>query len=147
MKNNPSQWVHGKDCNLATAANNLIKAVGLDACSLVHNVNGNIIGQDPQLGPLAQNGGVTQTMLLSLGNPAINAGTNSGCPTTDQRGLPRDAQCDIGAFEYTDSTAPTVTSILRASTNPTTASSVSYTVTSESVTGVDVADFSLNTSG
>ncbi len=142
--------VHGKDCTgiIATAANNLIKAVGLDACSLVHNVNGNIIGQDPQLGPLAQNGGVTQTMLLSLGNPAINAGTNSGCPTTDQRGLPRDAQCDIGAFEYTDSTAPTVTSILRASTNPTTASSVSYTVTfSESVTGVDVADFSLNTSG
>ena len=43
---------------------------------------------------------------------------------------------------------PWVTSVLRASTDPTSAVSVNYTVTfSEPVTGVDIADFSLNLSG
>jgi predicted extracellular nuclease len=43
--------------------------------------------------------------------------------------------------------APTITSIVRAGTNPTNAASVAYTVTfSEAVTGVDSADFSLNVS-
>jgi hypothetical protein len=48
-----------------------------------------------------------------------------------------------------DTTPPTVSSIVRASTNPTTSgSSVDYTVTfSESVTGVDATDFVLTTSG
>ncbi|MBL8063023.1 MAG: S-layer homology domain-containing protein, partial [Anaerolineales bacterium] len=45
-------------------------------------------------------------------------------------------------------TAPVVSSITRASTNPTSASSVDFTVTfSKSVTGVDVNDFILTTSG
>jgi len=36
------------------------------------------------------------------GSPAINAGTNSGCPATDQRGYvhPAGAACDLGAYEY-----------------------------------------------
>ncbi len=55
------------------------------------------------VGPLANNGGATQTMALLPGSPAINAGSNSGCPATDQRGIarPRTTQnpCDIGAFE------------------------------------------------
>jgi hypothetical protein len=47
-----------------------------------------------------------------------------------------------------DTTAPTVSSIVAADTNPTTATSVKFTVTfSESVTGVDVSDFQLATSG
>ncbi|MBI5963341.1 MAG: 5'-nucleotidase C-terminal domain-containing protein [Chloroflexi bacterium] len=47
-----------------------------------------------------------------------------------------------------DSVAPTVSSIVRADANPTTAVSVNYTVTfSEPVTGVDVTDFSVTTSG
>jgi hypothetical protein len=47
-----------------------------------------------------------------------------------------------------DTTAPTVSSIVTADTNPTTASSVRFTVTfSESVTGVDTSDFQLATSG
>ncbi len=56
-----------------------------------------------RVGPLANNGGATQTMALLPGSPAINAGSNSGCPATDQRGIarPRTTQnpCDIGAFE------------------------------------------------
>lgn len=54
---------------------------------------------DPLLGPLTDNGGRTQTHALLPGSPAINAGTNDGCPATDQRGFRRVGICDIGAFE------------------------------------------------
>jgi CSLREA domain-containing protein len=58
---------------------------------------------DPQLGPLASNGGPTQTQALQPGSPAIDHGGTSanGCPPTDQRGIsrPQGPACDIGAFE------------------------------------------------
>jgi hypothetical protein len=65
----------------------------------------------PNLGPLQNNGGPTQTMALLPGSPAIDAGNPTGCADglghllkTDQRGDPRpDAEdiggCDIGAYE------------------------------------------------
>jgi DNA/RNA endonuclease G (NUC1) len=47
-----------------------------------------------------------------------------------------------------DAVAPLVTSITRASANPTSAASVDFTVTfSEAVTGVDIGDFTLTTTG
>jgi hypothetical protein len=65
-----------------------------------------LIGVDPALGPLANNGGTTQTMALGAGSPAIGAGgqctdpNNAGQPLqSDQRGQPRANPCDIGAFE------------------------------------------------
>ena len=56
---------------------------------------------EPLLGPLQDNGGPTDTQALGAGSPALDAGDNSVCPTTDQRGVPRPqgAACDIGAFE------------------------------------------------
>ena len=55
------------------------------------------------LGVLATNGGPTATMSLLSGSPAIDAGTTTGAPSTDQRGLPRPGPgnpgVDIGAFE------------------------------------------------
>jgi Domain of unknown function DUF11 len=56
---------------------------------------------NPLLGPLANNGGETDTMALLEGSPAIDAGTNVGCPPVDQRGMtrPQGPACDIGAFE------------------------------------------------
>ena len=61
------------------------------------------------LGPLANNGGPTQTHALVSSSPAINAGSPGGCVdsagallTTDQRGFPRpfnDRICDIGSYE------------------------------------------------
>jgi hypothetical protein len=53
------------------------------------------------LGPLQNNGGFTPTHLLPQGSSAIDAGTNAGCPATDQRGLSRPvgAACDVGAIE------------------------------------------------
>ncbi|MBS1861231.1 MAG: hypothetical protein JSS68_05900 [Actinobacteria bacterium] len=57
------------------------------------------------LGPLAGNGGSTETMALQAGSAAIGAG-EPGCVdaagkplATDQRSLPRFSPCDIGAFQ------------------------------------------------
>jgi uncharacterized repeat protein (TIGR01451 family)/CSLREA domain-containing protein len=56
---------------------------------------------NPMLAGLANNGGETDTLALQPGSPAIDAGTNAGCPAADQRGVPRPqgGACDIGAFE------------------------------------------------
>jgi hypothetical protein len=53
------------------------------------------------LGPLANNGGATLTHMLLPGSPAIDFGTDAGCPSTDQRGAhrPIGTQCDVGAVE------------------------------------------------
>lgn len=51
-----------------------------------------------KLGPLASNGGPTQTHALLGGSPAIDAGDNGG-ETTDQRGQPIVGVPDIGAYE------------------------------------------------
>jgi hypothetical protein len=79
------------------------------SCSL--KSAGDLNDTDPQLGPLQNNGGQTQTMALPSGSPAIDAGNPAGCTDTqghllktDQRGQPRPDQedtggCDIGAYE------------------------------------------------
>lgn len=55
---------------------------------------------DPALGPLADNGGPTQTMALLAGSAAIDAAEQASCPTFDQRGTRRPpGACDVGAFE------------------------------------------------
>jgi CSLREA domain-containing protein len=60
-------------------------------------------GTDPLLGPLADNGGPTPTHALQAGSPAIDRvpASETSCPATDQRGVPRPggAACDAGAFE------------------------------------------------
>jgi hypothetical protein len=62
-----------------------------------------IIGVDPLLAALANNGGPTRTQALLPGSPAIDAGSNPQGLTFDQRGagFPRvfGAAPDIGAFE------------------------------------------------
>ena len=63
---------------------------------------------DPEIGPLANNGGPTMTHALLVGSPAINAGTSCSV-TVDQRYVPRDTSCDIGAYEFTEFTTVSVT--------------------------------------
>jgi len=60
---------------------------------------GNIVGQDPQLGPLRDNDGPTLSMLPATTSPALNAA--SAGSTVDQRGSPRPsgAGYDMGAVE------------------------------------------------
>jgi CSLREA domain-containing protein len=72
-----------------------------NTCSF--NATGDLNNTDPLLGPLANNGGFTQTHALQVGSPAINAVVNS-CPppSTDQRGVtrPQGTGCDSGAYEF-----------------------------------------------
>jgi CSLREA domain-containing protein len=59
---------------------------------------------DPELGPLSNYGGPTETLALGTGSAAIDRVPTSraGCPATDQRGVrrPQGERCDIGAFEF-----------------------------------------------
>ncbi|HEV7764203.1 MAG TPA: Calx-beta domain-containing protein [Thermoanaerobaculia bacterium] len=63
----------------------------------------NITGTDPDLGPLADNGGPTETHLPNVGSPVIDSANLALTPglTTDQRGVTRPAgtAADIGAVE------------------------------------------------
>lgn len=54
--------------------------------SIFSGTNGNIVGEDPLLGPLADNGGPTSTHTLLEGSPAIDQGANPDVLTSDQRG-------------------------------------------------------------
>ena len=96
--------VHGV---FTTLGNNLVGNAGA-ATGFADGVLGDLIGsssqsRDPVLGPLADNGGLTPTRALLVGSPAINAGTFTDAPATDQRGTTRpksgQGQMDIGAFE------------------------------------------------
>ncbi len=76
---------------------------------VVDDADGNLVGVDPRLGPLADNGGPTLTHELLSGSAAIDAGEDSRALNTsgkqlvnDQRGLARfvGSAVDIGAFEF-----------------------------------------------
>ena len=75
---------------------------GVNLLSSLDGVVGSFTGivAAPGLGPLADHGGPTWTMLPLAGSPAIDAG-GSTTLTADQRGLPRvvGAKVDIGAVE------------------------------------------------
>jgi predicted outer membrane repeat protein len=79
-----------------------------NSCASSFTAPGDLNNTNPLLGALADNGGSTQTHALQAGSPAIDAGTNTGCPSADQRGVTRPLDgdgnsttiCDIGAFEY-----------------------------------------------
>jgi hypothetical protein len=97
----------GSECagEVASLGHNAIGAI--DGCILGSGVTFNAAGadgdifDDPELGPLQDNGGPTATYAITDSSPAFDAGDNAGCPATDQRGItrPQGAACDIGAFE------------------------------------------------
>ncbi len=94
--------VSGGDCLLTSSLKKNVNNLIMDgSCSPA-------LSGDPKLGPLADNGGRTQTMALLIGSPAINAGNDAACAAApvngkDQRGntRPNGAHCDIGAYEAT----------------------------------------------
>jgi hypothetical protein len=62
---------------------------------------GDLPSHNPLLGPLAFNGGTTQTEALLAGSPAVGAGATQGCPQKDQRGVARPGgSCSVGAYQY-----------------------------------------------
>jgi len=68
-----------------------------------------LVGVDPMLGPLRQNGGPTPTHALRIGSPAVGNG-GGACSPLDQRGAPR-RDCDSGAYELVFCLARPVTMV------------------------------------
>jgi hypothetical protein len=102
----------GDDCDgqFTSLRYSLIQTFDVDPqqCFLIEaNAEGNRLDEEPQLGPLADNGGQTPTLALAGNSPALSAGNpaepgSSGddvCEIDDQRGFRRIGRCDMGAFE------------------------------------------------
>ncbi|HEU5432500.1 MAG TPA: choice-of-anchor Q domain-containing protein, partial [Thermomicrobiales bacterium] len=86
-----------KPANVSFA--NLIMSNGAGAFGPCPGVT---LADDPQLGPLQDNGGFTPTMAIPFNGIAMNAGDAVTSLATDQRGVPRPQPVngyDIGAFE------------------------------------------------
>lgn len=98
----------------STSSFNII-GINQGTTGITNGTNGNQVGTpaspiDPRLGPLARNGGLTETHALMPNSPAIDKGSSFGL-TADQRGLIRPADlanyanaaggdgADIGALE------------------------------------------------
>jgi CSLREA domain-containing protein len=124
--NNPAQVINVSNTIVADNTDGSVAPTDHDDCSttltdsdfnLVESTTGclgltgtDITGQDPDLNPLAANGGVTLTHSYPAGAPPDNAGNNvdpiggtaPACLANDQRGFARDtavSRCDIGAYE------------------------------------------------
>jgi sporulation-control protein spo0M len=124
----PSDWAG----SAADAASSFSLVGDGTNTGLVNGIKGNITGNatspvNPQLGPLANNGGPTQTMALLAGSPAINAGSNSLLTglISDQRGAGfvriAGGTADIGAYEIQSHppATPTDNAISTTNTTPT----------------------------
>jgi hypothetical protein len=72
----------------------------LSGCSLTTKT-GDQTNKDAMIEPLMS--GFPPYYRLRKGSPAIDKGTNTGCPATDASGVtrPQNGACDAGAFEYT----------------------------------------------
>jgi hypothetical protein len=95
---------------------------------------------DPKLGPLANNGGLTQTHALLTGSPAIDAAVGN-CPSTDQRGItrPQGTACDIGSVEVLQPT--TLTLLAPTGTITTVEGNPRYRWANTGATSYDIAVF------
>jgi uncharacterized repeat protein (TIGR01451 family) len=131
------------NCNTAVESKGPNLENGVECGFAAHGGLGNA---NPLLGALANNGGETETMALSLGSPAIDAGSDEGCPAADQRGVkrPQGASCDIGAFEFQPTADLAITQSASATTL-TAGADVTYTLKvsnngPEGAAGVTVQD-------
>jgi len=119
IANSTTNNIPGGDCaNDGTLGINFNNLVEDASCSA-------LLSGDPILGALANNGGSTQTLALLAHSTAINAGNDAICLLTpinnlDQRGItrPDGSHCDLGAYEYVDTTAPNITVFTATSQSP-----------------------------
>ena len=98
-----------EDGGSAAITSNGHNIAGDGSCNLTEPTD--MPNTDPLIGPMADNGGSSPTAALLQGSPALDGGTDFGCPPNDQRGLPRldrdgngdggadNNPCDIGAYE------------------------------------------------
>ena len=117
--------------------------IGNPAGATINGGTGNLNG-NPQLGPLANNGGPTQTHIPLLGSTAIDAGDPAFAPppATDQRGLARvtGPRVDMGAVETNYAITATAGTPQSATVNTTFPTNLQATVVESGspVTGVAV---------
>lgn len=93
----------GAECYRFSGTVNSENSLIEDNLNCVNGTNTSNITGDPNLAPLQDNGGSTQTHALLAGSPAINMGNNSLAPSGgDQRRAARivDSTVDIGSFEF-----------------------------------------------
>ena len=141
--------------SLDSAGYNLTSDTTGKACEFTAATD--LVDQNPLLGPLAGNGGPTQTLLPGATSPAADVIPTSTtlrgvavCPGTDQRGVARPGQgetrCTIGADEagYTN---PTTTSVTLTPATVTAGAQVAYlaVVTPQSGTGTPAGTISFST--
>ena len=126
---NPNDIVGARAGNVA-GTHNLIGIGG--SGGIVNGSNGNIVLAsltNLDLGPLANNGGPTETMALLPGSAAIHVGIVIGGVTTDQRGLLLDSPPDVGAYQVqTGSLAVSAISAVTPATRNTAISSLTVTL-------------------
>jgi uncharacterized repeat protein (TIGR01451 family)/CSLREA domain-containing protein len=132
------------DCTgpFSTTGNNLI-GIRISTCTGFTSQSSDITGsatspRNPQLGPLADNGGPTQTHALLAGSPALDLANPATCPAVDQRGVARALDgnndgftiCDIGAFELANPAKADLSIVLSDTPDPAlTNSTFDYVVT------------------
>ncbi len=95
--NSPSNWYFNQTSDILYSHNYLGAAKGSwnkynEAVSGSLNVSASLADNNSANG--------TQTLALTSGSFAIDAGTATGAPTTDQRGAGRNGAVDIGAYEW-----------------------------------------------
>jgi predicted outer membrane repeat protein len=113
----------GGDCkNNGTIHATAVNLVKDGSCAIQGALSG-----DPSLGPLADNGGPTQTHALLAGSLAIDAGNDTICAADpvnhrDQRReiRPSGSHCDLGAFELQQAPTFAFTGFLAPLRNPST---------------------------
>jgi hypothetical protein len=131
LADNTTDGAPGGDCARDTepellfeSLHSLYEDTNGGACELAAadpDADGNIVGEDPDLGPLGNNGGPTLTHLPAANSKAVDSGDNTlaldenGDPlATDQRGFtPRafNAAVDMGAVEVGASPPTSTTSV------------------------------------
>jgi hypothetical protein len=89
------------DCagGFGSVGGNLLTTIPLTCEGFDPDTGNAFLRTDPKIGALKRNGGPTETIALRKGSPAIGKAVKSEAPNRDQRGVKRDNNPDIGAFE------------------------------------------------
>jgi hypothetical protein len=112
----------GGDCDLVTPLTDGGYNLNDDTTCGFSTALNDLPDTDAFLDPaLADNGGPTETIALEPFSKAIDHVTATLCPLTDQRGYPRQAPCDIGAYDTDGSPAlqgSDVNAVIQVETSP-----------------------------
>ncbi len=96
---NPAGNYYCSTCNVSSLGYNISSDNTLTS---YFTNTGDLNNTDPMLDTLSCNDGLTNTVPLQCGSPAIDPASGNGAPALDQRGYARIGTPDIGAFEYND---------------------------------------------